>query len=218
MKKTIGLLCALIIIACHVSAQEIAWEIKKHSTDLNKLKTEVSEYTNNGYLPLGITYDDAELYLLYIHMPDSGLEAWLVEWYKDIDEMQKEITSKMNDGYMPRGITYSSDVLYVLYVKLENPATAWQLIPSATNLPAVQKAIQPYVKEGYVPVGIAFFKNEYWTMLLLIPGTSAKSWLIESYKVGTHTASINANIKKGYIPWDIEYSGKERIDILYLLF
>lgn len=220
MRKVIGLSLLFVgmLLASNAFAQEVAWEIKQHSTDLDALKKEVSEYTNNGYVPMGITFDGAESYILYLQEPDSGMEAWLIEWYNNRDEIRTGITAKMNEGYMPRGITYTGDALYVLYVKMKNPATAWQLVPSATNLQAVQKAIQPYVKKGYVPVGIAFYQKEYWTMLLLIPETSVTSWTIESYKVGTHADNINANIEKGYLPWDIEYSGKDRIDVLYVGF
>lgn len=220
MKKFTGLslFFVVVLLACNVFAQEVAWEIKQHSTDLETLKQEVSEYTNNEYVPLGITFDNNELYLLYLQLPDSGMEAWLIEWYENRDATQKGITANMKKGYMPRGITYTGDNLYVLYVKMKNAATAWQLIPSATNLKAVQKAIQPYVSKGYVPVGITFYQNEYWTMLLLIPNTAVKSWKIESYQVGTHADNINANIEKGYLPWDIEYSGKDRIDVLYVGF
>jgi hypothetical protein len=215
---SISLFFVVVMFSFNVFAQEVSWEIKQHSTDLETLKQEVTEYVNNGYVPLGITYDGNELYILYVEEPDLGMEAWLIEWYNNKDEIQKGITAKMNQGYMPTGITYSEDVLYVLYVKMTNSATAWQLVPSATNLKAVEKAIQPYVKQGYVPSGIAFYKNEYWTMLLLISNTTVKSWKIESYRVGTHTAQINANIEKGYLPWGLEYSGKDRIDILYVGF
>jgi hypothetical protein len=67
------------------------------------------------------------------------------------------------------------------------------------------------------PCGITSFENEYWTLLLNIPGTTIKRWLLETYEVGTHGPRINRNIEQGFIPWGIMYRGDE-IDILYVGF
>ncbi len=48
--------------------------------------------------------------------------------------------------------------------------------------------------------------------------SSIKKYLVESYKTGTHGPAIDANIRRGYLPWGVEYSGKDRIDILYVGF
>jgi hypothetical protein len=219
MKRIISLLWISVFIGLSfkASAQIISWEIKQHSTDLQTLKEEVTEYVNDGYVPLGITYDNVELYILYVRDPEFGMEAWSIEWYDNRDAIQKGITGNMNKRYIPTGITYTGDQFYVLYVKTESSVTAWQLIPSAADLNSVKRAIQPYVNQGYVPTGISLLKDEYWTLLLQIPDTQVKKWKIETYPVGAHADGINSNIKQGYIPWGIEYRGTQ-IDILYIGF
>ena len=207
----------LSMYAINVSAQTVSWEIVKHSTDINTLKGEVTEYTNQGYVPVGITYDNVELYILYVQVEGLEIEAWWLGWYDDRDTIQKGITDKMNEGYVPTGITYTGDKFYVLYVKTKSSATAWQLVPSALNLNAVKQAIQPYIDQGYVPTGISKYGKEYWTLLLETPDTSITKWKIETYVVGKHGDEINANIEQGYVPWGLEYRGKQ-IDILYVGF
>jgi hypothetical protein len=200
-------------------AQEISWEIKQHSTDIDDLEAEVTEYMESGYVPVGISYDNVELYILYVHDPSVEASAWSIEWYDSTDTLQAGITEYMNDGYIPHGITYTGELFYVLYIQMENSADAWLLIPSSQNLPAVEKAIQPDVSQGYVPMGIATYKGEYWTLLVRIPGTTIKRWSIESYKVGSHADLINAAIEQGYLPWGLTYNSKTgRIDILYVGF
>ncbi|MCG2814890.1 MAG: hypothetical protein L6425_02970, partial [Candidatus Aminicenantes bacterium] len=50
----------------HLDAQNISWEIRKHSTELESLKAEVTDFMRRGYVPMGLTYDDVELYILYV--------------------------------------------------------------------------------------------------------------------------------------------------------
>ncbi|MDY0096264.1 MAG: hypothetical protein RBT80_26520 [Candidatus Vecturithrix sp.] len=220
MKKLLQISAYLffLILPMAAPAQMLSWEIKQHSTDLELLKKEVNSNINNGYVPLGLTYDNVEFYILYIQEWDFGLEGWLIEWYEDDEEIQDGITENMNKGYIPTGISYTGDLFYVLYVKVESSAEAWQLIPSGTNLQAVQRAIQPIIDQGYVPVGITVYEGEYWTLLLLIPDTTVKYWRIESYTTGAHTEGINRNIEQGYMPWGIIYRHDRGVDILYVGF
>jgi hypothetical protein len=173
----------------------------------------------NGYVPLGITYDNVELYLLYISDPGFSAQAWSIEWYENRNEVQNGMTDNMNQGYVPVGITYTGDLVYVLYLMMESSVEAWSLIPSAMDLSDVHDAIQPSVRQGYIPVGITAYEGEYWTLLLRIPGTTAEEWMIEVYEVGTHGDYINANIEQGYLPWGMMYDAENgEIDILYVGF
>jgi len=212
------LLCILLLVVDNVSAQMINWEIKQHSTDIELLEQEVTNYVNNGYIPLGLSYDNVELYILYVRDPDFGMEAWSIEWYENKTEIQNGITDNMNQGYVPTGITYTGDLFYVLYVMIESSATAWQLIPAALDLDAVHDAIQPYIVQGYLPSGITAFEGEYWIMLLHIPDTTAEYWKIEAYETGRHGDEINRNIERGFFPWGLMYRSDRGVDILYVNF
>ena len=78
MKKLIILsLCvAGMIVASTTDAQEISWEIKLHtSDDINQFEREVTNYVNRGYVPLGVTYDDVELYILYVKDLDLEMKS-----------------------------------------------------------------------------------------------------------------------------------------------
>ncbi len=223
MKRLVSVsLCVLIIVfSFDVYAQTISWEIKLHnSTNTNILTEEITAYVNNGYVPLGITYDNTELYILYVQDDEFGMQAWSLDWYEDRNELQNSITNQMNQGYIPTGITYTGDLFYVLYIQVESSAEAWRLEPApSTNLKAVQKTIQPYIKQGYLPVGITELENKYWTLLLRIPDTTAQYWSIETYDVGRHANPINSKIEQGYVPWGVMYNRNAgEIDILYVKF
>jgi hypothetical protein len=218
MRKTLPLLFCLLALALMASAQTIRWEIKQHSTDIKSLESQVTAYMNQGYVPMGITYDNKELYILYVQDRGLGAEAWKIEWYDNRQSIKDGISGFLKKGYVPTGITYTGDQLYVLYVKTENNVTGWQLEPSGTSLSSVRKTVQPWADKLYVPSGITFWQDQYWTLLLKTPGTTVKGWLIETYDVGTHGDLINDNIRRGYVPWGLEYSGSKRIDILYVKF
>lgn len=215
----VSVFVVLVSLSLSAFAQEVSWEIKLHSTDIEDLEAEVTEYMEAGYVPIGISYDDVELYLLYIHDPDVEATAWSITWYDSKDALQEGITEKMEEGYIPCGITYTGDLFYVLCIQMESSADAWYLIPSAQNLPALEKAIQPDVSNGYVPMGIATYQDEYWTLLVRIPGTTITRWRIESYEVGDHPDLINDAIEAGYLPWGMAYhANAAQVDILYVGF
>jgi hypothetical protein len=222
MQRHVRISIALValILSVPVFGQTISWEIKLHnSTNTDILEREVSAYVDNGYVPLGITYDDVELYILYVNNIDIDAYAWSIEWYDNRNDVQTGITNNMNEGYIPTGITYTGDQFYVLYIQTDSSADAWQLVPSGTNLQSVQSAIQPYIDQGYLPTGITSLDNEYWTLLLHIPDTTAEYWRLETYEAGTHANSINRNIEQGYLPWGLMYNANSgEIDILYVGF
>jgi hypothetical protein len=218
MRKAIGLAAALAALCLPAASQTVNWEIKLHSTNLKTLEAEVNGMMRNAFRPMGITYDNRELYILYIQDPDFAVSSWLIEWYSTLDELQKKVTANMRRGLVPMGVTFTGDKFFILYLETESTATHWQLEPSGTDLESVQSAVAPWSAQGYVPVGITFFRDEYWTLMLKIPGTAVKNWLIESYEVGQHGESVNEAIRRGYLPWGLEYSGDRRIDILYVAF
>ena len=218
--KIIAMLSCVLMLSTASFAQEVSWEIKLHNSENTDIfQREVSAYVDNGYVPLGVTYDGTELYLLYVEDPNFSMSAWSLEWYDNRDSISNGITTNMKNGYIPTGITYTGDLFYVLYVQTDSSADAWQLIPSKTNLQSVQQEIQPYIDQGYVPSGISLYGDEYWTLLLHTPGTTAKYWRLETYEVGTQADGINYNIKQGYFPWGLMYNANvSEIDILYVGF
>lgn len=219
MKKTNAFLLVLLVfgLSTTLSAQTIGWEIKKHDTNLETLKSEVTTMMRNGFVPFGLTFNNVDLYVLYMNNTGMEVESWSINWYDSQSEMQEGLTENMNEGFTPTGVTYTGDRFYVLYIKTESTADAWRMQPSDRGLDSVQAAIQPYLDKGYVPFGITSFEGEYWTLLLKVPKTAIQSWLLETYEVGTHGPLINQNIEQGNIPWGIMYRGDE-IDILYVGF
>ncbi len=174
-ERILGVVLCVLMLSVTALAQEVFWEIKLHnSQNTDIFEREVSAYVDNGYVPLGVTYDGDELYILYVEDPDFGILAWSLEWYDNRDSTREAITANMEDGYIPTGVTYTGDMFYVLYAQVDSSADAWQLIPSGTNFQSVQQEIQPYVAQGYLPSGITALGDEYWTLLLHIPGTSRR--------------------------------------------
>jgi hypothetical protein len=219
MTKT-RFITALLMILCVsvlLSAQTISWEVKKHNTHLETLKGEVTAMMQKGFIPLGLTFDNVDLYALYVNNTGLDVQSWSINWYDSQSELQQGLSESLNQGFVPTGITYTGDRFYILYLETKSSADAWRMEPSERALSAVQNAIQPYVDRGYIPFGITSYEGEYWTLLLHVPGTAIKRWLLETYEVGNHGPKINGNIELGYIPWGIMYRGSE-IDILYVSF
>jgi hypothetical protein len=215
--RTYLLVLLVLCLSMMLQAQEISWEIKKHDTNLETLKGEVTAMIEKGFMPFGLTFNNVELYVFYMNNTGIEVESWSINWYDSQSEMQDGLTESMNEGFLPTGIAYTGDRFYVLYIETESTAEAWRMQPSDRGLDSVQSAIQPYLDQGYVPFGITSFEGEYWTLMLKVPTTAIKSWLLETYEVGTHAPPINQNIEQGNIPWGIMYRGNE-IDILYVGF
>jgi hypothetical protein len=196
-------------------AQNINWEIKRHNTHLESLKAEVTDFMQQGYVPMGLSYDNVELYILYVKGLGQEVEGWLIEWYQNRDELLEGISGEMKKGYLPTGIAYVGDTIYVLFIHSKNTATNWRIEPSETDLRKVQEKIQPWVSQGYFPMDITANEDTYVTLLVELERTVIKSWTIERYEVGAHGDAINAKIREGYIPWGIMVRGNV-IDILFV--
>lgn len=161
MKKinTCLILLMVLCMSLMLSAQTIGWEIKKHSTHLETLKNEVTAMMQEGFLPLGLTFNNVDLYVLYVNNTGLDVKSWSINWYDSQSEMQEGLTDSMNQGNLPVGITYTGDKYYLLYIETESPADAWRMQPSGRALDAVQAAIQTYLDRGYIPLWDHFLRE-----------------------------------------------------------
>ncbi|MCU0241719.1 MAG: hypothetical protein MUF51_04785, partial [Vicinamibacteria bacterium] len=165
-------------------AQTIEWEIKKHSTNMATFTKEVSAYVNQGHVPVGLTYDKREMYLLYVRGLGIEVSAWQMDWYDSEDKITQGINGRIAEGYLPTAISYTGESLYVMFVKTPNQVQAWKIVASTLDLKDVEAKLKPYLAQNYIPAGITFYGKNYWTLLIKSRKSTIKKYLIESYKLG----------------------------------
>ena len=220
MKKRLQCLLVLFSITFASNAlAQIPWNLNAHSTEIGAFKNEMSIMANSGWTPVGISWNNNQMFVLYLGGNPFNMSAWNLEMYNSTDKLQNGITANMNQGYFPTGISYLGNVFYVIFIKTGSNAQAWQIIPSNADLNSVQNAIQPYISQNYLPCGITRFGNEYYTLLVLIPDTTAKSWEIIPYNAVDIEVQngVNNAVNKGMVPWGFMYIGN-LINVLYVGF
>jgi len=217
MKKIVfGIILTALLSVSPASAQ-LSWQLKAHSMNATTFQNEMQTMVNGGWTPVGLSQYGTNMYVMYLGGDPFNMIAWNLKWYHDTNTLQNDITFQMNNGYFPLGISYAGDVFYVIYIQPQNSnATAWQLIPSATNMGAVQSAISSYTNQYYLPCGITKYGNQFWTLLVQIPDTTAKSWEINQYVAQDNIVQSNINLAlaNNKVPWGFTYEGNT-FTILY---
>lgn len=199
-----------IVLSVSVANAQVSWQLKAHSMDTAVFQGEMQMMVNQGWTPVGLSQHGMNMYVLYLGGDPFGMAAWHLKWYHDLGTLENNITQMMNAGYIPMGISYAGDVFFAIYIQAQNStATAWQLVPSAANMNSVQSAISPYTGQYYLPCGITQYGNEFYTLLVQIPDTTAKSWEIEQYVANDAVvqSSINNALNSGKAPWGFTYTG-----------
>lgn len=219
MRKIVCVLAVLMVftlLAVDAGAQHVAWEIKFHG-DLGKIKNEINKFTQDGYVPVGLSLSEGGFYILYIKTELLTITAWRLSSYDNVEALKSGLTSSMESGYVPSGVSYTSDKFYVLYIKPQHEtATAWRIVSADMNMDNVQASIQEWAKEWYFPVGITSYGGKYYTLMIKTKQTDIKSWMIRWYEPNSQAlqAGINKAIEEGYVPWGFNYLGSQ-VHVLY---
>ncbi len=143
----VGLLLAAAWPAAS-SGQTISWEIKKHSTNMTRFEAEVSGYVKRGCVPVGLTYDKREIYVMYLQGIEVEVSAWRMAWYDTVDGIREGINGKIAEGFIPSAITYTGDSFFVLFIKTPGQVLAWQIVPSSADLEDVGRKLKPYAGDS----------------------------------------------------------------------
>lgn len=97
--------------------QATAWQLVESQLDLAYVSNDVQPYTNEKYIPVGITVFGGMYYTLMAQVLDSELVSWTIEGYENNNySIEQSVNNKVNSGLVPFGYLKEGEVVNVLYV------------------------------------------------------------------------------------------------------
>jgi hypothetical protein len=189
--------------------------IYKQSTDIPKLKKEITQNVENGLIPEGISYDGNELYVMYMTEPNTVMKSWSLEVYENDKELKAGLDKNMENGLFPTGMTANGGNIFVLFTEEEGlKVTGYSFIN--TSWETMEEDLKDDFDEGYIPVGIAVDEEgNYFVLMVTIENTKVTEWNVEEYAVGEHQDAIDKKIAEGYFPCGFE-AGDDWVHVLYV--
>lgn len=227
MKKRIFLMMLLFVMMVGMlAAQQMSFKLKHYPVDGTAIKKGADEMLRNGLWPCGVSFGDNGFYVLYL---GNFLKAsnWVMREYTSVAQLKQGVSQMMKTGYMPNGMAGDGNKIIIMY--LQNMGnkyvasgwkpTAWQIVEAKLDLNDVQTKIQPWINQKYIPLGISVFGSSYLCFLAQIPGTSAKTWNIQSVaKNGKAIVkAIQDKISQNKMPFGILVY-KDAVNLLFVGF
>lgn len=144
------------------------WSLETY-TDVYSLQQGITNYMDNGYVPMGISFASGEeLHVLYI-LSHLRASAWqLVESELDLNDVSNDVQPYIYEQYIPVGISVFGGMYYTLLIQLQNSDPAnWTIQGYEDNSVLVSQSIDQKVNQGYVPFG---YLNEQGVVNVLYVG------------------------------------------------
>jgi len=220
-KKWFIILAVLFLISAFPGfSEQIAWQIVGHDIQAQTLKTEIVKYANRGFVPMGISYYDEKLFVLYLYGEGLSIKGWNLEWYLDSQELAEGLNRNIANGFSPSGISDTGDLFFVMYIQTDGAQQTWNFVQTPMKPENYGILLKPTLEESYIPVGITEMNGEFWTLMVKKEsGETAQFVHLEesSAKDEAINKKIVARLKQGMLPWGLKYNGNS-VMILYVRF
>ncbi len=216
MKRLISAITVLVLCFYAFSAQAYYWEFKEHGTSPAQIKREIDSFIRNGYMPVGLTFLQGRLNMLYVNDGSLSTNAWHLGEYGSQGQLKNGLNQMTNKGYTPMGLSYNRGFFYVIYIATTTPVKRWAVITSGLNLQSLQREIRPYTSNGYVPFGLGSTATQFLTLLVKTTGIDVSRWSIMEYALNRNVIKnmLNRNAAMGNIPFGFLHHGGR----VYLVF
>lgn len=222
-KKVSILLTIFVIVAGSAGAQQIEWTMQTHSQEIYKLEREITERTDEGYVPFGIGNLNGKLTSFFLRGPGITGELWQLKWYHSSEEIQDGIEAEIDKGFVPFGVSSTSYGFFIFYIKSGWKSEEWSFIESPANKESAVKALTRYLQAGFIPVGLTRVGEKYWILVTSYDKAVIDSVGIDYYSLEDDAIAngLNGVMKQGYLPYGImfdEAEGEQKLFVLYIKF
>lgn len=211
---------SLALVLVFMSAQQAEayyWEFKEHSSNSSRMRSEITNFISNGYIPVGLTFLQGRLNMLYVNDGSDLPSAWYLGKYAGQGPLKSGIDRKAGQGYTPMGLSYYGGNFYVIFVQGVTPISNWAIITSSLNLRSLKRSISPYVRQGLIPFGMGSTSRQFLTLMVNSPGVKPSAWSIDQYTLSRSAVlqGLERNEASGKVPWGFLHHGGS-VFILYL--
>lgn len=131
-----------------------AWTLQWYN-DANSLQSGITQWMNNGYVPMGISFtDQGKLYAIFIQCQVQGTAWQLVESNMDLNSVSNDLQPYIQQDYIPFGISVYQGKYYTLMVQATDTGLkSWTIEGYAFNQDIITQNINQKATEGMIPFG-----------------------------------------------------------------
>jgi len=170
-----------------------------------------------GMIPVGISYYNKKLYILFNDGKQVGASAYYIQVLKSssLQRIQGAIQEVVSRGWIPFDITDTQREVIILYLKCKVRINEWKIVKSKKDWAAIQNTVTSH--RSFFPLGISFGPLNAYILLIRSTSSNLQGWVIRN--VGQTDAVVKAAVKmmmaKGYMPYGFEYKGGQ-VGIVFL--
>ncbi len=185
--------------------------------DEASMRRDVGEMNAAGFIPVGISYDNRQMYLFYVKDADRRSSRWEVFPYASEDAARHDLAARLETGWFPAGFTVGAGRFWVLYLKGSFPATRARYVSCPIENESIRRTVEEGRREGLFPVGIDSIGDRLLMLLVHCEGPAPTNWSMGSFRLDASDATelVNAQLRDGYTPFDILVAG-QRVNVFYL--
>ncbi|MFP4067004.1 MAG: hypothetical protein ACLFS5_05825 [Spirochaetaceae bacterium] len=225
------ILAALIAAAGTAGAQEAeeqsdrqeaelpAWAFAEHSFTDEELKKEISQFLQNGYVPVGMESEpDGTLHVLYALNTWFEFTNWAIQEFTELDKLNEEMTGVIQEGWLPMAMSATDDGLQVLFIETDFEISGWQIAVGPLSVDSALVTLESWQEDGYTPWAITLSPDdEVWYLFLEQEDVPNKAVLFNGYENSETAISdgINEDIGEAWYPWGL-MRGDETTFVQYL--
>lgn len=199
--------------------EQPAWAFAEHSFTDEDLRVEISQFLQNGYVPVGMESEpDGTLRILYALNTWFEFSNWAIQEFTNLDNLNAEMTAVLQEGWLPMAMSATDDGLQVLFIETDVELDAWQIATGPLSVDSALATLESWRNDGYTPWAITLAPDdEVWYLFLETDAVPNRAVLFNGYENTEEaiTEGINSDIGEAWYPWGL-MRGDESTFIQYL--
>lgn len=187
--------------------EQPAWAFAEHSFTNEQLRTEISQFLQNGYVPVGMESEaDGTLRVLYALNTWFEFSNWAIQEFTDLENLNAEMTAVLQEGWLPMAMSATDDGLQVLFIETDVELDAWQIAVGPLSVDSALATLESWRNDGYTPWALTLSPDdEVWYLFLQTDVVPNRAALFNGFENAQSaiTEGINSDIQNAWYPWGL---------------
>ena len=199
--------------------EQPAWAFAEHSFTDENLRVEISQFLQNGYVPVGMESEpDGTLRVLYALNTWFEFSNWAIQEFTNLENLNAEMTTVLQEGWLPMAMSATDDGLQVLFIETDVELDAWQIATGPLSVDSALATLESWRNDGYTPWALTLTPDdEVWYLFLETDAVPNRAVLFNGFEnsQAAITEGINSDIEEAWYPWGL-MRGDETTFVQYL--
>ena len=187
--------------------EQPAWAFAEHSFTDENLRVEISQFLQNGYVPVGMESEpDGTLRVLYALNTWFDFSNWAIQEFTNLDNLNAEMTTVLQEGWLPMAMSATDDGLQVLFIETDVQLDAWQIATGPLSVDSALATLESWRNDGYTPWALTLTPDdEVWYLFLQTDAVPNRAALFNGFEnsQAAITQGINSDIEEAWYPWGL---------------